>query len=97
VPPDRSVLERQNNELALRIFDRLTEVFVEHSPDDGIDLLPGHAYFLGTDDKVLRQRFRHELLPLLDDYLRQGVLGGATAELFAVRDQIEDEVNSEAS
>jgi len=97
VPPDRSVLERQGNELALRIFDRLTDVFVEHSPDDGIDLLPGHAYFLGSDDGVLRQRFRHELLPLLDDYLRQGVLGGATAELFAVRDQLEDEVNSEAS
>ena len=90
------MLERQNNELALRIFDRLATVFVEHSPDDGIDLLPGHAYFLGKDDQTLRHRFRHELVPLLDDYLRQGVLGSATAELFAVRDQIEDEVNNEA-
>lgn len=96
VPPDRSVLERQGSELALRVFDRLTEVFVEHSPDDGMDLLPGHAYFLGNDDKALRQRFRHELLPLLDDYLRQGILGAATSELFAVRDQIEDEVNHDA-
>jgi 5-methylcytosine-specific restriction enzyme B len=97
LPPDRSVLVAQGNELALKMFDRLTEVFVEHAPDDGIDLLPGHAYFLGSDDQVLRQRFRHELLPLLDDYLRQGVLGSATAELYAVRDQIEDEVNSEAA
>ncbi len=96
VPPDRSVLEKQGSSLALRIFDRLTEVFVEHSPEDGIDLLPGHAYFLGSDDTVLRHRFRYELLPLLDDYLKQGVLGAATSELFAVRDQIEDEVNSEA-
>lgn len=93
VPPDRSVLETQNIELALRVFDRLTEVFIEHAPDDAIDLLPGHAYFLGDDERTVRQRFRYELLPLLEDYLRQGVLGGATAELFAVKDEIEDAVN----
>jgi 5-methylcytosine-specific restriction enzyme B len=97
VPPNREVLETQANELALRIFDKLTMVFVEHAPDDAIDLLPGHAYFLGANDDVLRRRFRYELLPLLDDYLRQGVLGGATAELYAVRDQIEDEMNNEAT
>lgn len=93
VPPDRSVLETQDIELALGIFDRLTEVFVEHAPDDAIDLLPGHAYFLGDDESALRERFRHELLPLLEDYLRQGVLGGATAELYAVKDEIEDAVS----
>lgn len=38
-------------------------------------------------------RLRYELLPLLDEYLRQGFLGPATTELHAVRDAIEDAVS----
>jgi 5-methylcytosine-specific restriction protein B len=65
-------------------------VFVEHVPEDGLDLLPGHAYFLAADEASLRQRFRHELVPLLDEYLRQGLVGTAASELQAVRDTIAD-------
>lgn len=49
------------------------------------------AYFLAKDELSLRERFRYELLPLLDEYLRQGFLGPASTELFAVRDAIQDE------
>jgi 5-methylcytosine-specific restriction protein B len=90
MPPDRSVVAGQSLPLATEVFDRLTDVFVEHAPDDALDLLPGHAYFLAPDEPSLRQRFRYELLPLLDEYLRQGFLGPAATELHAVRDAIQD-------
>ena len=74
----------------MTIFDQLAGVFVEHDPEDSLDLLPGHAYFLAPDEVSLRRRFRYELVPLLDEYLRQGLIGPAPSELQAVRDTISD-------
>lgn len=95
MPPDRSVVANQALSLATEVFDRLTDVFVEHAPDDALDLLPGHAYFLAADERTLRRRFRYELLPLLDEYLRQGFLGPAATELHAVRDAVQDAVGTD--
>jgi 5-methylcytosine-specific restriction protein B len=90
MPPDRSVVERYSPETGLRFFDRLVNVFVEHAPDDALDLIPGHAYFLAKTDVELATRVKTELLPLLQEYLHQGFLGAASAELSAVRDELED-------
>ena len=90
IPPDRDVVERQGVPLATDLFDQLADVFVEHAPEEALDLLPGHAYFLARDEAELRRRLAYDLLPLLDDYLRQGVLGPAGAELHAVRDRVGD-------
>ena len=59
-------------------------------PNEALQLLPGHAYFLAQSETLLRERFRHELMPLLDEYLQQGYLGPAASELHAVRDRVED-------
>jgi 5-methylcytosine-specific restriction protein B len=88
--PHRSVVVDQNLPLAVKVFDELAGVFVEHVPEDGLDLLPGHAYFLASDEASLRRRFHYELVPLLDEYLRQGLVGPAASELQAVRDSISD-------
>ena len=90
VPPDRSVVAAQPADLALRIFDWIADIFVEHAPNEALHLIPGHAYFLAQDETQLRDRLRYELLPLLDEYLQQGFLGPAASELFAVRDRIDD-------
>ncbi len=90
VSPNREVVAAQKLEVATSIFERLVNVFVEHAADDGLDLLPGHAYFLAKSEGALRQRFLYELLPLLDEYPRQGLLGPASSELHAVRDVVED-------
>jgi 5-methylcytosine-specific restriction protein B len=87
---DSAVVAQQQLDLATDIFNRLTDVFVEHAPDDALDLMPGHAYFLAGNEQELQTRFRFELLPLLDEYLREGLLGAASAELHAVRDLIEN-------
>lgn len=90
VPPNRTVVANNAPDIAVKYFDRLAEVFVEHAPDDTLDLMPGHAYFLAEDESRLKLRFRHELIPLIDEYLRQGFLGSASSELHAVRDELED-------
>ena len=87
IMPDRQV---PNLPAAVEIFDRLAAVFVEHASDDMLHLLPGHAYFIADNDAELRNRFRYELLPLIDEYLRQGLMGQAASDLYAVRDQISD-------
>lgn len=93
VPPDRSAIETNAPAEALRFFDDLADLFVEHAPEEALDLLPGQAYFLASDVPRLKSRVKHELIPLLDDYLRQGLLGAASAELQAVRDRFADQVN----
>lgn len=90
--PDREVVAAQGLQLATNFYDRICDVFVEHAPSDALDLLPGHSYFLAKDEVDLKRRLRYELLPLLDEYLREGYLGPATTELNAVRDAIEDAV-----
>ena len=94
MPPDRSVIAATKIALAMQVFDLVADVFIEHAPGDALELLPGHAYFLAQSEPELIERIRYELLPLLDEYLRQGVLGPAAHELAAVRDKIEDLVES---
>jgi len=93
VPPDRSAIVVNAPPEALAFYDELADAFVEHAAEDALDLLPGQAYFLCPDVSTLHSRVRHELLPLLDDYLRQGLLGPATGELQAIRDRFDDRVN----
>lgn len=90
VPPDRTVVAAQELPEATTAFDRIADVFVEHASDEAFGLMPGHAYFLAPDRDAFRQRVRFEIIPLLDDYLRQGLMGAAGPELQAVRDGLED-------
>jgi 5-methylcytosine-specific restriction protein B len=85
--PDATVVTL---DAARAVFDKLSDVFVEHASDEMMHLLPGHSYFLAQDERHLRNRFRYELLPLIDEYLRQGLLGPASSDLHTVREQIAD-------
>ena len=90
--PARSVVEEHSTPVGLELFDALSDVFLEYAPDEALALLPGHSYFVvrNHDAAALRTRLRYELLPLIDDYIREGYLGPATAALHAVRDRIAD-------
>jgi hypothetical protein len=93
--PEREVVASQESsvaELATRFYDRVCDLFIEHAPTEALDLMPGHSYYLANDEIILKKRFLYELIPLLDQYLREGYLGSATTELNAVRDAIEDVV-----
>lgn len=90
VPPNPTVILEQGLDLAVTAFGQLVDAFVEHAPDDALNLLPGHSYFLADSREELLRRFRFELLPLLDEYLQEGLLGSFAAELQAVRNAIGD-------
>ena len=91
--PDRTVVLSHAPAIAVDFFDRLADVFVQHASDDMLDLLPGHSYYLAANEPELKMRMRYDLLPLLDEYLRQGLIGAMATDLHAVRDEIDDYAN----
>jgi 5-methylcytosine-specific restriction protein B len=92
LPPQRAAVAACGVQAATAAFDLVADVFVEHAPGEALHLMPGHAYFLVNDERSLRERLRFELIPLLDEYLQQGLIGPASHELYAVRDALEDMV-----
>ncbi len=92
LPADPAPIHATRIPLASDAFGRIRNVFVEFCNDDALNLMPGHAYFLARNEADLRLRFKFSLLPLLDDYLRQGLMGGAQSELQAVRDWLHDTI-----
>lgn len=55
-----------------RAFQGLLSIFVDHATEDAMELVPGHSYFLESDEMRARRRLRTALKPLLEDYLTQG-------------------------
>lgn len=95
LPPERAAVASRGVGAATDAFDRVSNVFVEHAPGDALHLMPGHAYFLVKDESELRERLRYEVVPLLDEYLQQGLMGAASHELYAVRDSLDDMVRAD--
>jgi 5-methylcytosine-specific restriction protein B len=91
--PDRAVVVEQAPSNAVEFFDRLADVFIQNASDEMLDLLPGHSYYLAASEVEFKKRMRYDLLPLLDEYLRQGLLGPMASELHSVRDEIDDYAN----
>lgn len=70
-------------------FKQLLDLFVSHAADDAFNLLPGHAYFMETDDAKARVKLSTELKPLLHEYLAQGYVSGFGDEVHAYIDSLE--------
>lgn len=71
--PDRQALANAPD-IAQQAFDGLQQLFVEEASDTALELMPGHSYFLATNDAQARSRFRNELAPLLKSYAQQGLV-----------------------
>lgn len=80
--PQLEVVEEHGGDELSGAFASLLDVFVEHAPEDAFSLLPGHAYFLGSDDQA-RTRLATEVKPLLREYLAQGYVAGFADEVRA--------------
>jgi 5-methylcytosine-specific restriction enzyme B len=70
--PQMSVVEREGCDLMKEAFQRLLAIFVDHATEDAMDLVPGHSYFLESNEDKARRRLETTLKPLLEDYLTQG-------------------------
>jgi 5-methylcytosine-specific restriction protein B len=91
--PEREAVKSLSTEKGLKIFDILTGVFLEWASDESLSLLPGQSYFIAKSDAELRDRVKYDLIPLIDEYLKEGYLGSAAGELFSARNSILDEIS----
>ena len=74
--PSMEVVERCGSPTMQRAYRDLMSIFVEHAPDDAFSLVPGHSYFLESDESQAAQSLRVNLQPLLNEYLAQGYVTG---------------------
>ena len=85
-PPQRSVLK---NETAEKFFDLVDGVFARLSVDhDKEDVCIGHSYFLADAESKLACKIIYQVVPILREYLKDGVLKkDAKAEIDAIEEE----------
>ena len=60
---------------ALELFSSVKHFIEENKiEEDFDDLMPGHSYFMAKSDAELEQKFIYEVLPLLHEYHKDGLL-----------------------
>ncbi len=74
--PRMSVVEQLGCASMQQTFKELLSIFVEHAGDDAFPLVPGHSYFLESNESRAKQSLQVNLAPLLEEYLAQGYVGG---------------------
>ncbi len=90
---DPSVLSSSVAEAAI-IFDDV-KAFIEDKKLDDMDisdLMVGHSYFMAKDIAELKNRIRYEVIPLVKEYIKDGILNCLPGEANAY---FEDWINLE--
>ncbi|MBR6587827.1 MAG: AAA family ATPase, partial [Kiritimatiellae bacterium] len=70
-------------EKAVAVFDDVLKFIGEHNADDLDieDLMVGHSYFMASDEDSLKLKIEYEVLPLIREYAKDGLLAVASTEL----------------
>ncbi len=55
-------------------FDRIADIFEQFANDEELNLQPGQGYFIAKDKEEMKNRLRFEVLPLIKEYLVEGLL-----------------------
>jgi 5-methylcytosine-specific restriction protein B len=79
--PQMSVVEQKGCKLMQDAFRSMISLFVDHAPEDAFNLVPGHSYFLESDESKARTNLNVNLAPLLEEYLAQGYVGGFSEQI----------------
>ena len=74
--PQMEVVEKYGCSLMQDAFSRIVAIFVEHASEDAFSLVPGHSYFLESDELSAKTGLKVHLAPLLEEYLAQGYVTG---------------------
>ena len=83
---DKDELEKEKKYFCTNEYMAMSEIFDTYASDEELNLKPGHAYFIvekSTNefvDSEMRDRLRYELMPLIKEYLTEGMLSDATEE-----------------
>lgn len=75
---------------ALELFSSVKRFIEENKIEENFDdLMPGHSYFMAKSDAELEQKFIYEVLPLLHEYHKDGLLKAIFDET-KINNQIHD-------
>ena len=74
-------------------FSEIDHIFQWYGSSEELNLQPGQAYFFADSDEEMDDRIRYEILPLIREYLEEGLLLSAREEFskFFI-DSIEEEL-----
>jgi 5-methylcytosine-specific restriction protein B len=86
--PSMRVVEQHGCETMQKQFRDLVSIFIEHAAEDAFSLVPGHSYFLESDETRAKESLRVNLVPLLEEYLAQGYVSGFAEAIRAYLQQM---------
>ena len=64
-------------------FNSIAEIFYRYATDEELNLQPGHSYFIVPKDEkeaAMKNRMKYEIMPLIKEYLLDGMLSRAYDE-----------------
>lgn len=61
-------------------FVKIQEIFHWYASSGELNLMPGQGYFLANSEDEMKNRIRYEILPLIKEYLQEGLLQSAKEE-----------------
>jgi len=61
-------------------FEQISEIFNLFASSNELTLQPGQGYFLASTEEEMKSRIRYELLPLIKEYITEGILTAAKEE-----------------
>ena len=74
--PQTAVVQHHGCKLMREAFQRLLNLFIEYATPEALNLVPGHSYFLESDSNQAASSLRANLIPLLSEYLAEGLVAG---------------------
>jgi 5-methylcytosine-specific restriction protein B len=74
--PNTRVVAKHGSIVMQTAFRNLLSIFVEHATPDAFSLIPGHSYFLESNEDKAKESLQVNLVPLLEEYLAQGYVSG---------------------
>jgi 5-methylcytosine-specific restriction endonuclease McrBC GTP-binding regulatory subunit McrB len=61
-------------------FTKIQEIFDWYASSEELTLQPGQGYFIADSEDEMKNRIRYEILPLIKEYLQEGLLRNAKEE-----------------
>ena len=72
-------MKEHSTEQGVRLFDAVRKFIDKRKAEmDFDDLMVGHSYFFVDSDEQLELRWQYEIKPLLNEYIKDGLLNATT-------------------
>ena len=72
---DKELVKQNSISLAIELFEAVESFIKKHQIDmDFEDLMFGHSYFFAKDVSELELKWQYEILPLLNEYIKDGIV-----------------------